>query len=224
MMNPDPAAGRRLYDQLDAELNAMIASGVADPESWFNAGFGVEEAQRWAGLGYEVENAVEWSAGFRADRAAVAAWARVGMPEDPVAVLEALVVGLDPIRWQWFRVHGYSHEATVEWADRRFTLGDALRWVDSGLPDPAQAAEWAARGFGPAPSKRWRTEIRDVADFATGWVEVGFTAEEAALARLVGVDRPPALEDRVPGDMTAAIAAGRAELARHPWAVDRRPR
>lgn len=220
-MNADAADSHRLYDQLDSELNAMIASGVHDPESWFNAStFTVEEARRWDGLGYMAEGALEWSAAFRADKDAVAAWARVGMPDAPVAVLEALTVGLDPIRWQWWRVHGFSHESTVDWSDRRFSLAKALGWVESGLPDPSQAAEWAARSFSVAAAKSWRVAIREVADFASGWVEVGFSPEEAALCRLVGVERPPELADRVPGDLTAAVAAGRVELSRHSWAVN----
>jgi len=226
MPTPDPHAGVERYDQLDSELNAMIQSGVADPESWFNAAaFTPEEAIRWANLGYEAESAGEWSAAFRADRDAVAAWARVGMPEDPVAALEALTCGLDPLRWQRWRLEGFSHESTIEWADRRFSLADAIAWIGSGTPEPIQAAEWAARGFSPAGAKCWRVAIREVAEIASSvLVEVGFTPEESALARLAGVDRPPELADRVPGDMAAAIAAGRAELGRHPWAVDRRPR
>jgi len=225
MTTPDPADSSRLYDQLDDELNAMIASGIADPENWFNAGFEVEEAIRWAGLGYEAEAAAAWSAGFRADPDAPAAWARVGMPDDPVAVLEALTCGLDPIRWQWWRLSGFSAPSTIEWTDRRFTLADAIEWIESGVPDPSQAAEWRARGFGPAAAKLWRVAIREVADIATSvLVEVGFTAEESALAGLVGVTRPPELADRRPGDMTAAIAAGRADRDRHPWMVNyRRP-
>jgi len=222
---PDPADSSRLYDQLDSELNAMIQSGILAPESWFNAGFTVEEAQRWDCLGYEAESAVEWSAGFRADRDAPAAWARVGMPDDPVAVLEALTCGLDGLRWQRWRLEGFSHESTIEWADRRFTLADAIAWIESGAPEPGQAAEWAARGFSPAAAKLWRVAIREVADIATEvWVEVGFTAEESALAGLVGVTRPPELADRLPGDMTAAITAGRADRDRHPWMVNYRPR
>ncbi len=226
MMNADPADSGRLYDRLDAELTAMIASGITDPENWFNAGFTVEEAQRWAGLGYEAENAVEWSAGFRADHDAPAAWARVGMPEDPVAVLETLTVGLDPLRWQRWRLEGFSHESTIEWADRRFTLADALAWVESGSPDPIQAAEWAARSFSPAAAKSWRVAIREVAEIATEvMVEVGFSPEEASLARLVtGVDRPPELADRVPGDMSSAITAGRADRDRQHWLANYRPR
>ncbi len=225
MMNADAADSHRLYDQLGVELDAMIASGINDPESWFHATFTVEEARRWDGLGYTAEGAIEWSTAFRADHAATAAWARVGMPDAPIAVLEALTVGLDPLRWQWWRLSGFSHESTVDFADRRFSLDDALCWIGSGLPDPSQAAEWTARGFSPAASKRWRVAIREVADIAAGgWVEVGFSAEESALARLVGVGRPPELPDRVPGDMTAAVEAGRTELARHPWAVGyRRP-
>lgn len=225
MTTPDPDAGRRLYDRLDAELNALIQSGIADPDSWFTAGFGAEEALRWALLGYESESALEWSGGFLADPDAPAAWARVGMPPDPVAVCEALTVGLDPLRWQRWRMTGFSHLATIEWADRRFSLGEAIEWIESGTPEPAQAAEWAARSFSPAAAKRWRVAIREVAEIATSvLVAVGFTPEEAALARLAGIDRPPELADRVPGDMSSAIAAGRADRDRHPWAVDRRPR
>ena len=225
MTTPDPTDSSRLYDRLDDELTAMIQSGIADPESWFNAGFGVSEAIRWACLGYEVENAVEWSAGFRADHDAPAAWARVGMPDDPIAVIESLAVGLDPLRWQRWRLEGFGHQSTVDWCDRRFTLADALEWIGSGVPEPSQAAEWAARGFSPTAGKRWRVAIREVADIATEvLVEVGFCPEEAALARLAGVTHPPELADRVPGDMAAAIAAGRADRDRHPWAVDRRPR
>jgi len=224
-MTTDAAGSRRLYDQLGVELDAMIRSGISNPESWFNAAFTPAEAWRWNGLGFTAGGALSWCAAFHADRTAVAAWARVGMcPVDPLAVLETLTVGLDPIRWQRWRLGGFSHESTVDWADRRFTLGDALGWVESGLPDPAQAAEWAARSFSVSAAKTWRVAIREVADFATGWVEVGFSPEEAALARLVGVERPPELADRFPGDLTAAIEAGRIELGRHPWAVDyRRP-
>jgi len=226
MMNADPTDGGRLYDQLDSELDEMIASGINDPESWFNATFSVDQAQRWDGLGYTAEGALIWCAAFHADKAAVAAWARVGMcPVDPLAVLEALTCGLDPIRWQWWRLSGLSHLATIGWADRRFTLADALEWLESGVPDPSQAAEWAARSFTVGTAKSWRVAIREVADIADGgWVEVGFTPEEAALARLAGVTRPPELPDRVPGDMTAAIEAGRADRARHPWVVNYRPR
>jgi len=225
MMNADPTDGGRLYDRLDAELNAMINSGIADPENWFNAGFGVEEATRWSCLGYEAGHAVEWSAGFRADPDAPAAWARVGMPDDPVAVLESLTVGLDPLRWQRWRLEGFDHESTIEWCDRRFTLADALEWIESGAPEPSQAAEWAARSFSPAAAKLWRVAIREVAEIATSiFVEVGFTPEESALCRLAGVPQPPELADRLPGDMTAAIAAGRADRDRHPWMVNYRPR
>ncbi len=225
MTTPDPADSSRLYDRLDAELNAMIASGVADPESWFNAGFGVEEAIRWAGLGYEAGHALEWTAGFRSDPDAPAAWARVGMPDDPVAVIEALTCGLDPLRWQWWRLAGLSHLATIDWADRRFTLDEALSWIESGVPEPSQAAEWGSRSFSPAEAKAWRVAIREVAEIATSvMVEIGFTPEEAALARLASVSQPPELADRLPGDMTAAIAAGRADRDRHPWMVNRRPR
>ncbi len=227
MMNPDPTAGRKLYERLDDELNAMNASGVHDPEAWFNAAaFTVEEARRWDGLGYTAEGAIEWSAGFHADPDAPAAWARVGMPEDPLAVLESLTVGLDPLRWQRWRLEGFDHESTVDWCDRRFTLADALEWIESGVPEPSQAAEWAARGFtSPAAAKTWRVAIREVAEIATSvFVEVGFTPEEAALCSLVGVTRPPPLAYRVPGDMTAAIEAGRADRDRHPWMVNYRPR
>ncbi len=227
MMNPDPTAGRKLYERLEDELTAMNASGVHDPESWFNAAaFTPEEAIRWDGLGFTAGGALEWSAAFHADKVAIAAWARVGMcPVDPLAVLEALTVGLDPLRWQWFRVHGFSHLAAVEWSDRRFTLADALCWVESGVPDPAQGAEWAARSFTVGTAKSWRVAIREVADIADGgWVEVGFTPEEAALCRLVGVERPPELPDRLPGDLTAALAAGRADRDRQPWLANYRPR
>jgi len=226
MTTPDPTDSSRLYDQLDSELNAMIQSGIKEPESWFNAAaFTVEEARRWDGLGYTAEGALEWSAAFHADKVATAAWARVGMAAtDPSLVAEALAVGLDPLRWQFWRLGGFDHESAVDWCDRRFTLADALEWIESGVPDPSQAAEWAARGFSVSMAKTWRVAIREVADFATGWVEVGFSPEEAALCHLAGVTRPPELADRVPGDMTAAIAAARADLARHPWAVDRRPR
>jgi len=225
MTTPDPAAGLERYERLENELNVMIDSGIHDPESWFNAAFAPEEARRWDCLGYEAGHALEWSTAFRADKDAVAAWARVGMPEDPLAVLEALTVGLDPLRWWWWRASGYTHEAAVEWADRRFTLDDALAWVESGVPEPSQGAEWAGRSFSVGAAKSWRVAIREVADIATtGWVEVGFSPEEAALARLSGVTRPPDLPDRIPGDLTAAIAAGRADLSRHPWAVNYRPR
>lgn len=225
MTTPDPTAGFEHYDQLDDELNALINSGVADPESWFQLAFSAEEAIRWAGLGYEADAADEWSAGFRANPDAVAAWARVGMPTDPVAVLEALTVGLDPLRWQFWRLGGFSHEAAIEWADRRFSLASALSWIESGTPEPSQAAEWAARSFSPAVAKSWRVAIREVAEIATSvWVEVGFEPEEAALARLAGVDRPPGLADRVPGDMAAAIRAGRADRDRQSWMTHYRPR
>lgn len=227
MMNADADDSGRLYDRLDSELNALIASGVHDPENWFNAStFSVDQAIRWDGLGYTAEGALEWSAAFHADKVAIAAWARVGMcPVDPIDVLEALTVGLDPLRWQWFRIHGFSHLAAVEWSDRRFTLADALAWVESGSPDPIQAAEWAARSFSPAAAKSWRVAIREVAEIATSlWVEVGFTPEESALARLAGVSQPPELADRVPGDMTAAIEAGRTDRDRRPWMVNYRPR
>ncbi len=228
MMNPDPIADRKLYDQLETELTRMIDSGVADPESWFNAStFTPGEAQRWDGLGFTAEGAIEWIAAFRADPDAVATWARVGMdPVEPSLVAEALAAGLDPLRWQAWRLAGYSHSAAAEWVDYRFSIGDALAWVESGSPDPIQASEWTGRGFSPSAARPWRTAIREVADFVTGWVEVGFTPEEGALCRSAGVARPPELEDRVPGDMTAAIAAGRVELARHSsWAVGyRRPR
>ena len=229
MMNPDPTAGRKLYERLEDELTAMIASGILDPENWFNAAaFTPEEAIRWDGLGFTTGGALEWCAAFHADKVAIAAWARVGMATaDPSLVAEALAVGLDPLRWQFWRIQGFSAPATIDWSDRRFTLDDALSWIESGVPEPSQAAEWTARGFGdPAAAKRWRVAIREVAEIATEvWVEVGFTAEEAALARLVtGVDRPPELADRVPGDMAAAIAAGRADRDRHRWMVNYRPR
>jgi len=224
-MTTDAAGSRRLYDQLGVELDAMIQSGISNPESWFNATFTPAEARRWDGLGFTAEGALSWCAAFHADRAAIAAWARVGMcPVDPLAVLEALTVGLDPLRWQSWRLEGFSHESLVDWADRRFSLDDGLAWIESGLPDPSQAAEWTARSFSVAAAKTWRVAIREVADFASGWVEVGFSPEEAALCRLVGVSRPPELADRVPGDMTSAIEAGRVELSRHSWAVSyRRP-
>jgi len=228
MTTPDPAAGLERYDQLDSELNAMIASGVHDPEAWFNAAaaFTVDQAQRWDGLGYTAEGALEWSAAFRADKVATAAWARVGMAtSDPSLVAEVLAVGLDPLRWQFWRIQGFSAPATVEWADRRFTLDDALAWIESGAPEPAQAAEWAARGFSPAAAKQWRVAIREVAEIATSvLVAVGFTPEEAGLAHLAGVTRPPELADRVPGDMAKAIEAGRADRDRWPWMAHYRPR
>ncbi len=225
MTIPDPAAGLERYERLEAELTAMINSGIADPESWFNAGFGVGEAIRWAGLGYEAEHALEWSAGFRADRDAPAAWARVGMPDEPIAVIEALTVGLDPLRWQRWRLGGFSHESTVDWCDHRFTLADAIAWIESGAPEPSQAAEWAARGFSPAGAKCWRVAIREVAEIATSvMVSVGFSPEEAGLAHLAGITRPPELADRVPGDMTRAIEAGRADRDRHAWMANYRPR
>jgi len=225
MTTPDPDAGRRLYEQLDAELNALYQSGIRDPDDWYNAGFDPEEALRWAALGYEADLAIEWSTGFHANPDATGAWARVGMPDEPVAVLEALTCGLDPIRWQFWRLEGFSHEAVIEWADRRFTLDSAITWIESGTPEPIQAAEWAARSFSPAAAKRWRVAIREVAEIATSvFVEVGFTPEEAALARLAGVDRPPELADRVPGDMAVAIAAGRADRDRQAWMANYRPR
>jgi len=227
MMNADPTDGGRLYDQLDSELTAMINSGVADPENWFNAAaFTPEEARRWDGLGYTAEGALEWSAAFHADKVATAAWARVGMATaDPSLVAEALAVGLDPLRWQFWRIQGFSAPATVEWADRRFTLDEALCWIESGTPEPCQAAEWAARSFSPAAAKTWRVAIREVAEIATEvWVEIGFTPEEAGLCRLAGVDQPPELADRVPGDMAAALAAGRRDRDRHHWMVNYRPR
>jgi len=230
MTTPDPTAdSRRLYDQLDSELTALVDSGIRDPESWFNAAtaFTPEEAIRWDGLGYTAEGALEWSAAFHADKVAIAAWARVGMcPVNPIDVLEALTCGLDPLRWQWWRLFGFSAPATIEWTDRRFTLAEALEWIESGVPEPSQAAEWAARGFtSPAAAKLWRVAIREVDEIATSiFVEVGFTPEEAALCSLVGVTRPPPLADRVPGDMNAAIAAGRADRDRHPWMVNYRPR
>jgi len=226
-MNPDADPdGLQLYDRLEAELNAMINSGVANPEAWFRASFSVDVARSYDAFGMTAEGALDWCTTLRADRAATAAWAKMGMdPVDPFQVLEAIAVGLLPTSWQRWRLAGLSHEITVDWVDRRFSRDDALAWIESGLPYPAQAAEWTARSFGPAAAKRWRVAIREVADFASGWVEVGFTPEESALCRLVGVDRPPALEDRVPGDLTAAIEAGRIELGRHPWAVNyRRPR
>jgi len=227
MTTPDPTAGLERYGQLDSELTAMINSGVADPESWFNAAaFTPEEAIRWDGLGYTAEGALEWCAAFHADKFATAAWARVGMATaDPSLVAEALAVGLDPLRWQFWRVHGFSHESTVDWADRRFTLAEALEWIESGTPEPSQAAEWAARSFSPAAAKAWRVAIREVAEIATSiFVEVGFTPEESALCRLAGVSQPPELADRLPGDMTAAIETGRADRDRHPWMVNYRPR
>jgi len=225
MDTPADPDGAGLYEELEAELDAMIASGVDDPESWFRASFTVEAAQRYDGFGWTADRAVGWITTLRADRAATAAWGRMGMdPIDPFWILESLAVGLFPTSWRSWRLAGFSHDAAVEWTDLRFSLEDALAWIESGLPDPAEAAEWTARGFSPAAAQPWLTDIREVADLATGWVEVGFTPEEAALARLVGVICPPELPDRMPGDMAVAIEAGRIELGLHPWAVGyRRP-
>lgn len=225
-MNTDPADGRRLYDQLDSELIVMIASGVADPEAWFNASFTVDKAQRWDGLGFTAEGALEWIIAFRADRHATAAWARVGMdPVDPVTVAEALAAGLDPLRWQAWRLSGHSHADAMSWRDYRFSLADASAWVETGCQDPEESDEWTQRGFSPAAAQSWRTGIREVADIIGGWATVGFSPLEASLCRLVGVSAPPLLADRLPGDMEEAIRAGRAERDSRSWAVGyRRPR
>lgn len=75
-----------------AELDAMIASGVADPESWYLAAFTPTQAVRWDGFGWTAESVLSWSAELRADPAATAAWLRAGMmdPLNPSQVLEAL--------------------------------------------------------------------------------------------------------------------------------------
>jgi len=147
MNTPADPDGDSLYAELEAELDAMIASGVADPEGWFCAAFTPAEAQRWDGFGWTTEGALGWIAALRADRAATADWRKMGMdPVDPFWVLEARAVGLLPTSWRSWRLAGYSHDAAVEWTDLRFTIEDALAWVEAGFPEPTVAAEWTARG------------------------------------------------------------------------------
>lgn len=154
MNTPADPDGAGLYAELEAELDAMIASGVADPEGWFHAAFTPAEAQRWDGFGWTTEGALGWIAALRADRAETAAWRKMGMdPVDPFWVLEARAVGLLPISWRSWRLAGYSHDAAVEWTDLRFTIEDALAWVEAGFPEPTVAAEWTARGFSPSAAR-----------------------------------------------------------------------
>ena len=104
MTTPDPTAGRRLYERLEDELTALFNSGVSNPESWFQLAFTAAEARCWDGLGYTPFAALDWTAAFRADQASTAAWACVGMPDDPFQVLEALTCGLSPASWQSWRL------------------------------------------------------------------------------------------------------------------------
>lgn len=140
MNTPADPDGTDRYAELEAELAAMIASGVADPESWFHAAFTPAEAQRWDGLGMTAEGALDWIAALHADRSATATWRKMGMdPVDPFWVREALAVGLPPTSWRSWRLAGYSHDAAMEWADLRFTIEDALAWVEAGFPEPTVA-------------------------------------------------------------------------------------
>jgi len=79
-MDPDTdSAGARLYDQLEAELDAMIASGVADPEAWFRAGFSVEEATSFPAYGFSAVEARQWEQLINADLGVRRAWWAVGV-------------------------------------------------------------------------------------------------------------------------------------------------
>jgi len=124
------------WEQLRAEYAALEASGVANHEAWFLAGFDVGEARRWAGYEWTPDEALTWIDLIEQDHALAAAWVAVGMPEpvDPFLIMEAAAACRHPRVWQEWRMAGFSHASLVSWRD-------------AGFADPAVAGRWAEAGF-----------------------------------------------------------------------------
>jgi hypothetical protein len=210
-MDPDTdSAGARLYDQLEAELDAMIASGVADPEAWFRAGFSVEEATSFSAYGFSAVEGRQWEQLINADLGVRRAWWAVGVT-GAFPLLQTIACRLGPAEYTEWRINKFSHSMTVQWA-MGWTLEDAFSWLSAGIVDPVRAAQWRASSFSPECAADWERAIRDVSGIAAGPVALGFDPREAAAARVAGVARPPELAQRTPGDLTDAVARGSEQL------------
>lgn len=206
-MNPDPTA---VFAELEREYEAMARSGLADAEGWFLGGFTIEEATGFATYDFTAAEASAWTRAVNTDLRARREWWAVGV-SGALSTLQAVACRLDPAAYTEWRIGGFSHAETARWS-ARWDLDAAREWRAAGISDPASAARWNSLSFGPDAAAAWETAIREVSQIAAGPVEKGFSAREASAARVAGVDRPPELAQRLPGDLTDAVARGSAQL------------
>ncbi len=211
--------GDAVFAALEREYEVMTRSGVTDGEAWFLGGFTAEEATGFAAYGFSAAEATQWTQAVNTDLRARRGWWAVGV-SGALPTLQAVASQLDPVAYTEWRIRGFSHTETVRWA-ARWDLDAAREWRAAGISDPASAARWRALSFSPQRAAAWETAIRDVAEIAAGPVEIGFTPREASAAAVAGVDRPPELAQRLPGDLTAAVARGSKQL--RAWAGTAEP-
>jgi len=211
--------GSAVFAALECEYEAMARSGVTDAESWFLGGFTVGEAAGFSAYGFSAAEATQWTQAVNTDLRARRGWWAVGV-SGALPTLQAVASQLDPVAYTEWRIGGFTHTDTVRWS-ARWDLDAAREWRAAGISDPVSAARWRSLSFGPECAAAWETAIRDVTQIAAGPVEIGFTPLEASAARVAGIDRPPELAQRLPGDLTTAAARGSKQL--RAWAGTAEP-